>query len=167
MTSNIESNNQPVKYIRSIQVNHVAKVPPHAIWQWRRQNEVYSPLDRTYGDNRRCSKEEIGLQQELPSCKSSVGGFCLCSTIIMPAVWCIGPVANIWTKESCTLKINSAFSMATRHCSRVGMHPAVDLKWLFGLIPMQRSTVSFIGGLCFLHLVDPVQLTMWTTWSSH
>ena len=54
-----------------------------------------------------------------------------------------------------------------RHFKDVGMCSAVDLQWLSRLIPIQGSTVSFLGGLWFLHLVDPVQRTIWTACSSH
>jgi len=56
--------------------------------------------------------------------------------------------------------------MTKRHFNRAGMLPAVDLVWLSGLIPNKRSTVSSLCGLCFLHLVDPVQRTIWTDCSS-
>jgi len=42
----------------------------------------------------------------------------------------------------------------------VGMRPAVELMWLSRLVPILRTTVTFLGGFCFLHHVDPVQRTI-------
>jgi len=107
-----------------------------------------------------------GLRWYLPSCKACIAGWCLSSRIAIPAVWRIGPVAKVWTKATSPLMLDWASSMKKGHFNRARMRPAVDLKWLSGLVPIQRSTVSFLGGLCFLHLVDPVQQTIWTACSS-
>jgi len=108
-----------------------------------------------------------GLVWQLPSCNGCIRGWCLSSTISIPAVWCISPVANVWTKAKSPLTHNSAFWTMKRHFNPAGMCPAVNSTWLSGLIPIQWSTVSFLGGICYLHLVDTVQQSMWTACSSH
>jgi len=77
------------------------------------------------------------------------------------------PCCNVRTKEGSPLTLDSTSSTIKRHFNHAGMSPAVNLKWLSGLIPIQRSNVSFLGGLWFLHLVEPVQQTIWTALSSH
>jgi len=62
---------------------------------------------------------------------------------------------------------NAASSTMPRHCSHAGMHLAVDLKCPFGLISIWRSTVSFLGCLRFLYLVNCVQGTLSTTYWSY
>jgi len=57
--------------------------------------------------------------------------------------------------------------MTKTHFNWAGIHPAVDSRWLSGLVPIQRSTVSFLGGSWFLHHVDPVQRTIWTACLLH
>jgi len=51
ITSSIESNNLHVKQIQGIEVNHVAEVPPSAIWLRHLQKTVYSPLDQADSDD--------------------------------------------------------------------------------------------------------------------
>jgi len=46
-------------------------------------------------------------------------------------------------------------------------HSWCVVKWLPGLVTIQRTTVSCLGGLCIPHLMDPVQQTIWTACSSH
>jgi len=46
ITSSIESNNVHVNQIESIQINHVAEVPPWAIWLESLQKIMYSFWDR-------------------------------------------------------------------------------------------------------------------------
>jgi len=87
---------------------------------------------------------------------------CLSSTITIPAVRHIGPVANVWTKARRALMVDSLSSTMKRHFKHARMRPAVDFKCLSWLIPIHRSTVSMLCGLGFLHLVDPVQWTIWT-----
>jgi len=108
-----------------------------------------------------------GLQQLLPSCKGCIEAWCLSLTITIPAAWRIGPVANIWTEARSPFTLDSASSTTKRHCHRVWMHLAVDLKWRSGLVPIARSTITCFGGLCFLHLVDPAQRTIWSAYSWH
>jgi len=103
----------------------------------------------------------------LPSCKSCIAGWCLSSTITIPAVWRVAPVKNLWTKTKSPLTLDSACSRMNRHFNSAGMHSTVDLRWLSDLLPTQRSTVSVLGGLCFLHTVDRLQWTIWTACSSH
>jgi len=50
INSSIESNNQHVKQIECIQVNHVAPVPPHAFWLQRQRKTVYNLLGCAYRD---------------------------------------------------------------------------------------------------------------------
>jgi len=45
ITLSFESKNLHVNQIQTIQVNHVAHVPPCAIWLRRQRKQVYSPLD--------------------------------------------------------------------------------------------------------------------------
>jgi hypothetical protein len=47
------------------------------------------------------------------------------------------------------------------------IYSGVDWKCLSGLVPIQRSTVSFLGGLSFLRIVDPLKLTIGTACSLH
>jgi len=63
--------------------------------------------------------------------------------------------------------LNSAPSTMERHFNCAGIHAAVDVMWRSRLVPIQRSTVLWLSGLCFRHLVDPVQPTIWTACSSH
>jgi len=109
-----------------------------------------------------------GLQWSLSLCKGCFGGWCLSSTITIPIVWCIGRAANVRTISRCPSMVDSASSTTQRHFNHAGLCPAVDLTLLSRLVPIQRSTVSFLGGLCFLHLVDPVQWTIltacWSQW---
>jgi len=107
------------------------------------------------------------LQQQHPLCTGRIVGWCYSSTITIPAVWWIDPVENIWTKLRCYLTFGSAFAMTKRQFKHTGMSPGVDLKWLSGIIPIQISTVSFLGGRCSLHLVDPAKWTIWTACSLH
>jgi hypothetical protein len=44
-TSSIESNNPHIQQNQCIQVNHLAKVPQHAFWQWHQWKKVYSHLN--------------------------------------------------------------------------------------------------------------------------
>jgi len=108
-----------------------------------------------------------GIQQLPPLCKGCIRDWCLSSIIIILAVWSISPVANVWPKARNNWMLDAASSMMKRHFNCAGMSPAVDLNWLSGLVPIQRSTVSFLGGLCFLHLLDPEQWTIWTACLSH
>jgi len=108
-----------------------------------------------------------GSPRQLPSCTGCIGGSCLASTITIPAVWCISPVANVWTTAMSPSTLDWASWTTKRHFDHAGMPLAVDLKWLSGLVPTQGRMVSFLSGLCFLHLVDPVQRTIWTACSSH
>jgi len=86
---------------------------------------------------------------------------------MIPAVWRIGAVANIWTKARSPSTLHSASLNTKWQFNRARMCPAVHRMLLFWLVPIQRSTISFLDGLCFLHLVDPVQRTIWTACSSH
>jgi len=70
-----------------------------------------------------------------------------------------GPIANT-TLDSASSTMKSLFTCAQ-------MSPAENLKWLSRIVPIQESTVSFLRGLCFLHLVDPVQQTIWTAYLWH
>jgi len=108
-----------------------------------------------------------GLWQLFPLWKGGNGGWCLSSKIMIQAGWCISPVANIWTKARCPFTLNSASSTTKSHFNQAGMYPSVNLRHLSGLFPILKSTVSFLGGLCFLYLVDPVEQTIGTACSSH
>jgi len=110
---------------------------------------------------------KIGLRRQLPSCNDCIGGWFHSSTITIPAVWRIGHVANIWTEARGPFTLESASTTTKWHFNRVGMRTAVDFKWLSRLVPIQRSTVSYLGGLCSLHSVDPVQRTIRTACLSH
>jgi len=108
------------------------------------------------------------LRQYILSCKGCIRGWWLFLTITTPAVWRIGPVANVRTNAGSPLMLNSASAIMKQQFNYMGMRVAVDFKrWRSGLIPIQGSAVSFLGGLCFLHLVDPVQWTIWTAYPSH
>jgi len=61
ITSSIKLNNLHVYQIESIQVNGVAHIPPHVIWQRCQWNMLYCPLDRDYRDNVSGSNTEKGL----------------------------------------------------------------------------------------------------------
>jgi len=37
----------------------------------------------------------------------------------------------------------------------MGIHPAVNLMWLSKLVTIQKTSVSFLGGSCFLYVGDP------------
>jgi len=108
-----------------------------------------------------------GLWRSLPPCNGAIGGRYLSSTFSIPAVWRNGPVANVCTKAWSRWTRDPTSLTTKRHFNRAGMDQAADLQWLSGLVPNQRSTVSFLDGLCFLHLVDPVQRTIWTACLSH
>jgi hypothetical protein len=59
--------------------------------------------------------------------------------------------------ERSPVTLNLASLMMNRDFDDAGIHPILDLKWLAILVPIQSSTESFLGGLCLLHNVDPVQ----------
>jgi hypothetical protein len=61
ITSSMESDNPVVTQCESIQVNHVAPVPPHAIWLRRLGNKVYSRIEYTYQDSKSSSNTETRL----------------------------------------------------------------------------------------------------------
>ena len=94
------------------------------------------------------------LRLQLPSCKGCIGCCCLSSTISIPVVCHISLVANIWTKGRSPLTLDSASLPTNWHSNRAGMHPAVDLKWLCRVVPVQWRTVSFVVAYAFS--------TLWT-----
>jgi len=108
-----------------------------------------------------------GLHRYLPLCNDWIRGSCLSSSITIRAVGHIDHDTNVWTKVSSLSTLDLACASLKRHYKSEGMNPAVDLQWLSGLVPIQRSTVQFLDGLCFLHLVDRVQQTISCTSLSH
>lgn len=107
------------------------------------------------------------IWQLLLSWNGCIGGRCVSWSFTMPAVWHIRPVANVWTRRRSPLTLDSASSMTNRHFRRVRMHPAVDWKWLFGLVPIPKSTVLFLRGFCILHHGYTGERTIWTDCLSH
>jgi len=110
-------------------------------------------------------KWDFGCQ--LPMCNGCIVGWCPASIITIPAVWPICPVWNDWTGARSPWTVDSASWRTNWRCKHAGMHPAVEVKWLSQLVPIQSSTASFHGGICFVHVVVRVQQTIWTACSLH
>jgi len=132
-----------------------------------RWKKLYSSFNGTYMDDISGSDTRRVLQWQRPKCKGYIEGWYLSSTITIPAVWGIRLVANIGTKARSSSTLDRVSSMAKIHFYLVRMRHAVNFQWLSGLVPIERSTVTFLCGLCCLQIVDAVQRTMWTACLLH
>jgi len=77
------------------------------------------------------------------------------------------PCCKVWTQAWHPITLESASSTPKTHFNRAGKLLAINLQWLSGLVPILRNIELYLGGLCFLHLVDPVEGIIWTACLAH
>jgi len=139
------------------EVNRVAQETPCAIWLQRHLGTVYSHVDHAHRDTIYSSDGKMSHM--------------MVAFILHVLHWRLMSLLhnhhNIslsyrpcckWLYQSMKpFDCEFSISMTQRNFQHVGIHPAVDLKSLYSLVPIHCSTASFHGGICIVHCVDPVK----------
>jgi len=139
----------------------VSEIPVLVNWQ------PDTPISHQFGSNPDPDPEWQSRTDVNTRCKDGIAAWYLISTLTILAVWCMGLVGNVWTKETSHSTFNSALSTMRRHFQGVGTPPAVHLEWQTGLFPNQRSSVSYLGVICCPNLMDSLERTIWSASLSH
>lgn len=160
-------NNIYVKQGESIHVNCVTLEPLHSISLRHPMKMVYSSLNHAYSDNESGSNARKRILIVSSIMKGLIRSWCLSATITITAVSRICTVGIIWTNARCLVTVDLASSTTKGHFTYARLHQVVNWMWLSRLVPIERSTVLRVVGMCCLHHVEPLQWTMWTACSLH